>query len=324
MSNVQAASITTNPPMMGANTRLLVVEGREPRAGEQPPTVSQVLIGPRYFETVGLRLARGRAFDAIDGTPGHDAAIVNQRLVSMYFANEDPIGRRIRLTAEVAPGAPPPTPAVVSIVGVSPTVRQRNFQEPLPDPVVYMPLRTQASPFATLLLRSPGDPAALTPAVREEVRAIDPDLPLFGILTMDQQLAQGRWPFRVFGTMFAVFALIALALSAVGLYAVTAYSVSQRTQEIGVRMALGAQASQVWWLILRRAIVQLAIGLTIGVAGAVGVGKLLQSLLVQTGSRDVVTIGSIAALLVVVSLAACVWPARRATRLDPVTALRYE
>ena len=156
------------------------------------------------------------------------------------------------------------------------------------------------------------------------MRALEPDLPLFGIQTMDQQLARQRWAFRVFGSMFAIFALIALALSAVGLYAVTAYSVAQRTQEIGVRMALGAQASQVWWLILRRSLVQLAIGLTIGTAGALGVGKLLESLLVQTGTRDPVTLVSIVALLVFVSLAACFWPARRATRLDPVSALRYE
>ena len=156
------------------------------------------------------------------------------------------------------------------------------------------------------------------------MRAIDPDLPLFGILTMDQQLAQQRWPFRIFGTMFAIFAVIALALSAVGLYAVTAYSVSQRTQEIGVRMALGAQAPQVLWLILRRSIVQMAIGLTIGIGGALGVGKLLESVLVQTATRDPVTLMSIVALLVVVSIAACFWPARRATRLDPVSALRYE
>jgi len=141
---------------------------------------------------------------------------------------------------------------------------------------------------------------------------------------MDQLLAQQRWPFRVFGTMFAIFAVIALALSAVGLYAVTAYSVSQRTQEIGVRMALGAQAPQVWWLILRRSIVQIVVGLAIGIGGALGVGKLLESLLVQTGTRDPVTLISIVALLVLVSISACFWPARRATRLDPVNALRYE
>ena len=141
---------------------------------------------------------------------------------------------------------------------------------------------------------------------------------------MDQQLAQQRWVFQVFGSMFAIFALIALALSAVGLYAVTAYSVAQRTQEIGVRMALGAQATQVWWLILRRAVVQLVIGLAIGIGGALGVGKLLESLLFQTGTRDPVTLTSIVVLLVFVSLTACFWPARRATRLDPVSALRYE
>jgi predicted permease len=324
LGNVQAATITTNPPVAGGATRQLVVEGREPAAGEQPQTVTQVMIGPRYFETVGVKLARGRTFDEVDGTAGHDSAIVNQRFVAMHFPGEDPIGRRIRLTSEAAPGAPPQPPTVATIVGISPTVRQRSMQEVLPDPVVYLPLRSQASPFSVLMVRTTGDPAALTPVVREEVRAIDPDLPLFGIATLDQMLAQGQWPFKVFGTMFGILALIALLLSAVGLYAVTAYSVSQRTQEIGVRMALGAQAPQVWWLILRGALWQLAIGLTAGLAGAFGVGRLLESILVKTGSRDELTLLAIAAVLTVVSLAACFWPARRATRLDPLKALRYE
>ena len=187
-----------------------------------------------------------------------------------------------------------------------------------------MPLRAQAPSFMMLLIRARRDAASLTSLVREEVRAIDPDLPLFGILTMDQRLAQQRWPFRVFGTMFAIFAVIALALSAVGLYAVTAYSVAQRTQEIGVRMALGAQAAQVLWLILRRAVVQMAIGLSLGIAGAVGVSKLLASVLFQTGSRDPILLMAIVSLLVFVSMSACFWPARRATRLDPVNALRND
>jgi putative ABC transport system permease protein len=325
LGNVQAATITTNPPMGGGSSRVLVVEGREPAAGEQPQTVTQVMIGPRYFETAGLTLRRGRAFNDLDGTPGQANAIVNQRFVAMHFPNEDPIGRRIRLTNDgPGPGGAAPVPTAVTIVGISPTVRQRNFQEVMPDPVVYLPLRSDPPPFAILMIRTAGDPSALTPAVREEVRAIDPDLPLFGILTLDAALAQGRWMFQVIGTMFAVFALIALALSAVGLYAVTAYSVSQRTQEIGVRMALGAQATQVWWLILRGTLVQLAIGLTIGIAGGFGVGKLLSSILVQSNARDAVTLASIAAMLVVVSIVACFWPARKATRLDPVSALRYE
>ena len=176
----------------------------------------------------------------------------------------------------------------------------------------------------TLLARSEGDPNALTPLLREEVRAVDPDVPLFLIRTMDENLARQRWPFRVFGTMFATFAMIALMMSAIGLYAVTAYSVTQRTQEIGVRTALGARSGQVMWLFLRRSFFHLGIGLTLGVAAAVGVGKIFETadLLVQTNGHDPITIASIALLLLVVSLAASVWPARRATRLDPVIALR--
>ena len=325
LGNVKASTITTNPPMGGGNPRLLAVEGREPAPGEQPQTVTQVMIGPRYFETVGLTMVRGRSFNDVDGTPGQANAIVNQRFVAMHFPNEDPIGRRIRLTNDgPGPVGASPTPTVVTIVGISPTVRQRNFQEVLPDPVVYLPLRSEPPPFAMLMIRTPGDPSALTPAVREEVRVIDPDLPLFGIMTLDAALAQGRWMFQVIGTMFATFAFIALALSAVGLYAVTAYSVSQRTQEIGVRMALGAQAAQVWWLILRGTIIQLVVGLTLGIAGGFGVGKLLSSVLVQSNARDAVTLSSIAVLLTIVSIVACFWPARKATRLDPVCALRYE
>ena len=324
LGNVQAATIATSPPMGGGNPKRLIIDGREPAAGEEPQTVTQVMIGPRYLEAVGLTLARGRAFDDLDGTPGHDAAIVNQRFVAMHFPGEDPIGRRIRLTSDAPAGAAAAESISAMIVGITPTVRQRNIQEVLPDPVVYIPLRAQPPPFALLMLRTPGDPSALTPSVRDEVRAIDPDLPLFSIQTLDAALAQGRWQYQIFGTMFSTFALIALALSTVGLYAVTAYSVSQRTQEIGVRMALGAQARQVWWMVLRGAIVQLTIGLAIGTAGAIGVGKLLQSVLVQSESRELATIGSIVAILAFVSLAACFWPARRATRLDPASALRYE
>ena len=283
-----------------------------------------VIISPGYFDTLGMRLVRGRSFNDTDGTPGHESAIVNQRFVAMHFPGEDPLGRSIRLV-DASPPRPDVTPALTAtIVGVVPTVRQRNFQEPDPDPVAYLPYRADPQRFATLIVRAQGDPGAITTLVREEMRAIEPDLPLFGIQTMDNLLAQLRWSFRVFGGMFAIFAAIALVLSAVGLYAVTAYSVTQRTSEIGVRMALGAQPEQVLWLVLRRAIVQLAIGIPIGIAGAFGVGRLLQILLVQTSARDPMTIASIAALMIVVSIAACFWPARRATRLDPVSALRYE
>ena len=187
-----------------------------------------------------------------------------------------------------------------------------------------MPYRADPQRYVFLVVRGQGDPASLTALVREQMRTIEPDLPLFSILTLDQMLAQMRFSFRVFGSMFGIFAVIALVLSAVGLYAVTAYAVSQRTAEIGVRMALGAQSSQVLWLMLRQALWQLAIGLPIGVAGAFGVGKLLQSVLAQTSGYDPLTVAGIAVLMMIVSIAACFWPARRATRLDPVAALRNE
>jgi putative ABC transport system permease protein len=254
---------------------------------------------------------------------------VNQRFADMFFAGEDPVGRTIRLSDEVPTsilGDPLPP---LTIVGVtSPNVLQRNvdghYSEP--DPVVYIPhaANTQQNPGVTLLVRTRGDPAQATALLREEMRTLDPDMPLFNIRTMDENLARQRWPFRVFGTMFAAFAVIALILSAVGLYAITAYGVTQRTQEIGVRMALGARATQVWWLIARRGLGHLAIGMLIGMPGALAVGRLLQSLLVQTSPWDPTTLVGVAALLAAVAVAACYWPATRATRLDPVVALRHE
>src|SRR5262249_10559262 len=202
----------------------------------------------------------------------------NQQFVAMHFKAEDPVGRRITLV-DVQPGAQQSAPATATIVGIVPPMRQRNFQDAQPDPVVYLPYRADAQRFMFLMLRTAGEPSLAAPLVREQVRAIEPDLPLFGVMTLDQLLAQQRWSFRVFGGMFTIFAAIALVLSAVGLYAVTAYSVVQRTAEIGVRMALGAQPQQVVWLILRRSLVQLAVALPIGVGGAVGVGRLLESVI---------------------------------------------
>ena len=320
---IQASAVTTNPPLSGGFVRRLAVEGRPDTEAERRPEVTMVGVSARYFDTVGLRLTRGRTFNESDGTPGHESAIVNQRFVAMHFAGEDSLGRQITLF-DAAPSTQQSPPKIATIVGIVPNIRQRNFQEPDPDPVVYLPYQADPQRGIVLVVRAPGEPGRITALVREEMRAVEPDLPLFGILTMDQNLAQIRWPFRVFGSMFGIFALIALVLSSVGLYAVTAYSVTQRTPEIGVRMALGAQRRQVLWLVLRRGLVQLAIGLPIGIAGAFGVGRILQSLLVQTSARDPLTIAAIAVLMVAVSIAACYWPARRATRLDPVAALRYE
>jgi predicted permease len=316
--------MATALPLNGAPTRQIQIDGHEPPAdATQIPSVTAVFVGPHYWETLNITLAGGRDFDTMDGTPGREHAIINQRFAAMHFGNENPVGRRVRIANEQQ-GPQTVAPYWVTIVGVAPTIRQRNFQDPLPDPVLYLPLRGETPRTVYLIVRAPRDAAAQTAAVRDMVRRVDPDMPLFNIQTMDGFLARQRWPFRVFGSMFAIFALIALVLAAIGLYAVTAYSVTQRTQEVGIRMALGAEASQVRWLFVRGSLVHLAIGLTIGLAGAIGVGAILKSVLVQTGPRDPVTLATIVLVLVAVALMASYWPARRATKLDPLKALRYE
>lgn len=327
---IENVTITSNIPLQGGFLRKLEVEGKPLDQGQQAPNVTMLTVDPRYFKTMGMALQRGRDITDEDGMTGREAAIVNQRFAALHFPNEDPIGRRIKLSIDLQGGAPPqggiPLSVTATIVGIVPNLRQRDFQLPDPDPIAYLPFRTDPRGFMNLIVRSTGDPNQLTPILREEVRAVDADLPLFNIRTLDDALAQARWPFRIFGSMFAIFALIALALSAVGLYAVTAYAVSQRTQEIGVRMALGAQGNEVAWLFLRRSFTQLAIGLTLGVIGAFGVGTLFSQtqLLVQNRAGDPVTIGGISLLLALVAGVACFVPARRATRLDPLIALRRD
>lgn len=327
---IENVTIASNIPLQGGFLRRLEVEGRAVDPNAQKPNVTMVTVDPRYFKTVALAIQRGRELTDEDGMTGREAAVINQRFAALHFPGEDPIGRRITLSIDLQGGAAPqggiPLALTATVVGVVPNLRQRDIQLPDPDPIAYLPFRTDPRGFMNLIVRSSGDPNLMTPILREEVRAVDADLPLFNIRTMDDQIAQARWPFRVFGTMFGIFALIALTLSAVGLYAVTAYAVSQRTQEIGVRMALGAQGNEVAWLFLRRSLIQLAIGLALGVAGAFGVGTLFAQtqLLVQNRAGDPITLGGITVLLAAVAGIACYVPAKRATKLDPLLALRRD
>ncbi len=327
---IENVTITSHIPLQGGFLRKLEVDGKPLDQGQQPPNVTMLTVAPRYFKTLGMPLQRGRDLTDEDGMTGREAAVINQRFAALHFPTEDPIGRRITLSIDLQGGAAPqggvPLSLTAIVVGVVPNLRQRDFQLPDPDAIAYLPFRTDPRGFMNLIVRSSGDPSQMTPILREEVRAVDADLPLFNIRTLDDALAQARWPFRIFGSMFAIFALIALALSAVGLYAVTAYAVSQRTQEIGVRMALGAQGNEVAWLFLRRSLIQLGIGLTLGVIGAFGVGTLFSQtqLLVQNQAGDPITIGGISLLLAIVAGVACFVPAKRATRLDPLIALRRD
>jgi hypothetical protein len=307
--------------LLGGYLRRIAIEGFPDNEPERRPEVTMVAVTPGYFETLGIRLTRGRVFNASDGTPGHGSVIVNQRFVEMHLSGQDPIGRQITLY-DPFPGTQSSPPRTATIIGLAPNIRQRSTWDPAADPVAYLPFEAESQRSLTLMVKSPEAPERLTPLLREEMRRIEPDLPLFDVRTLDRLVAETRWPQRVFGIMFTAFALMALVLSAVGLYAVTAYGVTQRLPELGVRIALGAQPPHIWWLVLRRSLVQLAIGLPIGIAGAFAVGRVMQSILVRTSPSDPLTLASIALVMIVVSVAASAWPARRATRIDPLTALR--
>jgi predicted permease len=315
-----AVALTTNPPFSGGSNPRLFIEGRPVDDAKRAPRVTAVQISDNYFETTQMSVRRGRSFGPRDGTAGAEGAVVNERFAAQFFPNEEALGRRVRLSDQ----APDPGAPWLTIVGIVQTVRQDNLIEAEPDPVVFTPLRQEPPRGFAIVARAAGDPSTLAAPLREAMREVDPDQPLFRVTTMNDALAQARWPWRVFGSMFAIFALIALVLSAVGIYAVTSYSVVQRTQEIGIRMALGARQGAVAWLILRRGFIQLALGVAIGLVGSFFAARLLKSIIVQTSPQDPVTFVSITILLVTITAAACFLPTRRASRLDPVKALRTD
>ena len=335
LPGAESLSFTTSVPPSGVWRRGVEVDGRPARRPEErAPLVGFVTMSPGFFDTLGVKIRRGRGFTANDGTPGNETAIINETMAAQLFAGEDPIGRRIRIAqSQAGPAAPPPPPVPAgqpdqyawrTIVGISPDVMHSPPQDTGNLGVMYVPLRQDAPGGTELLVRSRIEPAAVMRAVQAEVQAVDPDQPVFSVQTLDQMLSQRMWPYRVFGSLFAIFAFIALTMSAVGLYAVMAYSVTQRTAEIGVRMALGAESRQVSWLILKRGLMQTAIGLGIGLVGAFFLSKVMRSLLVAITPSDPVTFASITVILIVVATAACLLPARRATRVDPLIALRAE
>jgi predicted permease len=322
LAGVEAVAMTTSMPGFGAGRRRMEADGRPAAARwEDHPEVAATVVSSGFFSTTGIPILRGRALTEKDGAPGAEVLVVDDRFAATHYPGEDPIGRRIRF-----PNPPSstgrPEPVWRTIVGVSRTV------DDLPEPGearasggVYIPFRQEPPTASGLIVRSRLDPAAVVNVVRREVQQLDPDQPVFTVQTIDQMMAQATWPYRVFGSLFAVFALIALVLSAVGLYAVMAYSVTQRTPEIGVRMALGADRRRVSWLVMRRGLVQLAIGLSLGLAGAYALSQVLTELLVVT-PRDPATFASITILLTAVAIAACLIPAHRASRIDPLVALR--
>ena len=318
---VEAVATTTGVPPDDGGERLLQIEGA---AGDRAPVfVGTVTITPGFFDVLEVPLHRGRHFDDRDGAPGAETVIINERLAARFFAGEDPIGKRLRFTRRGA-RAGEPADRWRTVVGVVPLIKQGSEFDGYINAVVYVPYRQETPAAASLVLRSALPPASVMDAVRRAVQAMDPDQPVLSVQTVADRLAATRWWQRTWGGLFAILSGIALVLCAVGLYAVTAHAVTQRTQEIGVRIALGAQNRQVLWMILRSGLVRLAAGLTIGLIAGAGLARALSRGLMDVSTGHTLTVVAIVTLLSVVSIAACVLPVRRATRVDPVAALRAE
>jgi putative ABC transport system permease protein len=320
---IDRAAATTGVPPNDGGERLLETDRSERIPGWRPVHVGTVAVTPRFFDVLDVRVIRGRNFRAVDGMPGTETVIINERLRTQFFPDEDPVGRRLRFVENRASDG---TKDVWrTIVGVVPTIKHGSPQDGYENAVVYIPYRQETPAAVSLLVSSSLPPESLMDRIRREVQAIDPDQPVWSIQTLSQVLAETRWWWRVWSSIFAVFAGVAIALAGVGLYAVIAYSVAQRTQEIGVRMALGAPRRAVGWMILRRAVAQLVIGLTLGLGGAALLSdRLWGGGMIVIPPWDSTTYAAAAALLAVVSVAASLAPARRAMRVDPVTALRAE
>ena len=212
----------------------------------------------------------------------------------------------------------------MTVVGVIANVRQRMLESSDFDPVVYRAYGEDLSQMVEILARSPSGPGAASTFLRDHAQALDPDLPLLPLLTLEDGLAQQFWPQRVFGSLFAVFAVIAMLLATCGLYGVTSYAVSRRTREIGIRIALGADARRVWWAATGSTLRQLAIGLVLGTAGAAAVTRVLPAMLFGTSALDPLVFAFVIGMLIVVGVGASAIPARRAMRVDAVEALRAE
>ena len=314
---VEVSAFVTDLPLSGWWNVPYEVDG-EPRADARRPEVKAIVTSPDYFRTLGAPMLAGREFNAADGLASSPAVIVNRQFAREFLHGENVLGRRLRIYEKDVPG-----PWLI-VVGMTANVAQQRESRSKPSPVIYLPFRQQVNSSMSVVARTRVPPTGLKETFRRQVQALDEGLPVFSLITMDEHLEQVNWPYRVFGVLFSIFAGIALLLASVGLYAVIAHSVSQRTQEIGVRMALGASDGTVLRLVLRQGLRQMAIGLAIGIPAAMALTRVLKSLLVDVSPTDPGTFASVAMVLLLAATFGCLIPARRAMRVDPVEALRHE
>jgi len=287
-------------------------------------------VTPGFFRTLGVDVLRGRAFDGADRRGARLVAVINEAAARRYWPGRSPLGARITLGAPSTPELADPAPR--TIVGVAGDVREAGLDEQAP-PIAYVPVAQMPDPLAatfvkllpfSLAVRAGGAAPALAPQLRRAVAAVDPEQPLTDVRAMDDIVAGSLGPRRFTATLLGLLSLLALALAAPGIYGVLAYLVQQRRREIGVRMALGAAAPQVLGLVLRQGMAPVAAGIAAGLAGAFALSRLLGNLLYGVGAHDPASFASAPAALALVAILACLIPARRASRIDPVVVLREE
>jgi predicted permease len=312
LAGVESVGVGSQFPPVAFSYGQAAVEGQEARAEGQIPTVMTTLVTPDYFEALGIPLLRGRAFNDLDveGTPM--VGIVNEAAADLLFPGGDPVGERI-----VIEGDP------VQIVGLVADTRNRGVDSPS-FPEVFANHR-QAPGWSNqlfVLVRTRLDPISLLPAIRAEIRDMDPDQPVYAIRTASEALAAATASRNVAADALTVFALFALLLAAVGIFSVVSFTVADRTREIGLRVALGAGGDQVRWLMIRQALVPVTVGTVVGLGASVALGAAMQDLLFEVSGTDPLTLATVVAILVSTALVAAYIPARRASRLDPMQALR--
>ena len=315
---IASFSLASALPGGGSGTQRVAIEGEEYTEDRDYPSGRAALIDPSYFRTVGVDVSAGRDFERTDDADAMPVAIVNASFARKHFGPGSPIGKRMRMGT--SPDAPWRT-----IVGVVPDLWMQGVGNPDEDPDgFYTPLAQDDVRFVSILAHGPADPMSLTPAVRDAVAAVHADTPIYFVDTLAGRMAENTWVYNVFGVLFMVFGGVALFLASIGLYGVMAFSVSRRTPEVGIRMALGAESGQVLSLILRQGLVQVAVGVTLGLGLAVLVARALKLVLFEVDVGDPGVFVLVAAVLLLTGLVASAIPARRATRVDPIVALRSD
>jgi hypothetical protein len=312
---VSHVALVSTPPGLGAARQQIELEHQPIGEPSRRPWISFVAQSPGYFETIHLPLLAGRDFNPIDGSPKHESAIVTRETAAHFWLGQDAVGKRFRLFDDKNK----PT-EWITVVGVSANVVQEIVTNE-PKPLIFVPNRQEDWSGTTLAVESSSDPSA---AIRAAAQSLDPELPLRDVSLLSASLEHQTWFLRVFGKVFGTFALIGLVMASVGIYAVIAQAGSRRTQEIGVRVALGATVRNILMLVMRRGLWQIGAGLVLGLVIAIPAVRALGALPFGVATKDPAVFLTVAGVLVGVGIFACWLPARRAAALNPVKALRCD